>query len=79
MAALRTRRRVFYLSRLSFSVQITTTYYLSYDYSTSTTLNNFDIWSFLIEDKVLRNIGKTIIKCECALIEIIGISIHFLS
>ena len=34
---------------------------------------------FLIEDKVLRNIGKTIVKCECALIEIIGISIHFSS
>ena len=30
-----------------------------------------------MEDEVLRNIGKTIIECECALIEIIGITIHF--
>ena len=32
-----------------------------------------------MEDEVLRNIGNTIIECECALIEIIGISIHFSS
>ena len=28
-----------------------------------------------MEDEVLRNIGNTIIECECSLIEIIGISI----
>ena len=43
------------------------------------THNSFDVWSFLIEDKSLRNIGKTKIECEHALIEIIGISIHFTS
>ena len=43
------------------------------------THNSFDVWSFFIEDKILRNIGKIIIKCERALIEIIGISIHFSS
>ena len=32
-----------------------------------------------MEDEVLRNIGKTILECECALIEIIGITIHFQS
>ena len=32
-----------------------------------------------MEDEVLRNIGKTVIECECALIEIIGIPIHFRS
>ena len=62
---------------VSFSAQITTTLLPSYDYSTNTH-NSFDVWSFLIEDKVLRNIGKTIIECECALIEIIGISYSFL-
>ena len=32
-----------------------------------------------MEDEVLRNIGKTIHEYECALIEIIGITIHFQS